>query len=328
MNTRLIFRAFAYLAFVLLIVALGTVFSQMKQFEQRGSFDEDVVVNIPRGASLTHTADILERAGAIGDVGPFINIIRLSDSSGGLQAGEFNIPAGSSMAEIFRILNSGQVIQHSLTIPEGLTTSAVQLIVARAENLEGELSFLAPEGALLPETYYYEKGDDRNGFVRRMQRDMDQLLEELWLARADGLPFSSPWDAVILASVVERETGVENERSRIAAVFLNRLKAGMRLQSDPTVIYGIAGGQPLGRGLLQSDLDADTPYNTYQIEGLPPGPIANPGRAALEAVFHPMATDDLYFVADGNGGHVFAETLAEHNRNVARWRQIERDARN
>jgi UPF0755 protein len=184
---------------------------------------------------------------------------------------------------------------------------------------------LAPaEGSLLPETYSYSRGEARDEIITRMQAAHRAALDELWAGRAKDLPFATPEEAVILASIVEKETGLADERPRVAAVFVNRLRRGMRLQSDPTVIYGVSGGEPLGRGLRASELRGETPYNTYVIRGLPPTPIANPGKAALAAVLNPPQTDELYFVADGTGGHAFAKTLAEHSRNVARWRQIER----
>ncbi len=201
-------------------------------------------------------------------------------------------------------------------------------MVAAAEGLSGETGPVPPEGSLLPETYHYSWNDDRAALVERMQTGMEVVLAELWPERAEGLPINTPEEAVILASIVEKETGVAEERPLVASVFVNRLKRGMRLQSDPTVVYGLTNGQrPLGRTLTFRDLDRPSPYNTYTNGGLPPGPIANPGRAALEAVLHPAESRYLYFVADGTGGHAFAKTLVEHNRNVAKWRKIQRQQR-
>jgi UPF0755 protein len=191
--------------------------------------------------------------------------------------------------------------------------------------LLGELSLAPEEGELLPETYAYTRGETRDGMVRTMMKAQDDFVEEIWGKRATELPFNTREEAIILASIVEKETGVADERPRIAAVFVNRLKKGMRLESDPTVIYGLTKGEPLGRGIRLSELRKETPYNTYVINGLPPTPIANPGKAAIEAVLNPLDTEDIFFVADGTGGHAFAATLEEHNRNVAKWRRVERD---
>ena len=210
-----------------------------------------------------------------------------------------------------------------LTVAEGLTVAEVFRLLAETEGLTGELPEPPPEGSLLPETYFYALGDDREEIVRRMRRGMRELLDELWSSRPEDLVLEDRGDLVTLASIVDKETGLADERSTVAAVFLNRLRLGMRLQSDPTVIYGLTEGNgPLDRPLTRRDWRHDSPYNTYQIDGLPPGPIGNPGRAALEAVLQPDDVDYLYFVADGTGGHAFGRTLEEHNRNVAKWRQI------
>jgi UPF0755 protein len=214
------------------------------------------------------------------------------------------------------------VVIRKLTIPEGLTSTQIRDILAKAEGLSGS-PLTAPEGSLLPETYDYAWGDTRAGLIRRMAAAQRTTLEALWRERQTGLPLTGPREAVILASIVEKETGAASERARVAAVFHNRLRRGMRLQSDPTIIYALTGGKTrLGRNLNRADLAIDHPYNTYRIKGLPPGPIANPGRAALIAVLNPVKSTELYFVADGSGGHAFAKTLKEHNRNVAKWRRL------
>jgi UPF0755 protein len=214
-------------------------------------------------------------------------------------------------------------VARRLTVAEGLTVAEVFRLLAETEALSGDLPEPPPEGSLLPETYFYALGDDRAELVRRMQRGMRRLLDQLWPARAEALPLTERQQALILASIVDKETGVAAERGAVAAVFHNRLRQGMRLQSDPTVIYGLTDGNgPLDRELTRADWQHDSPYNTYRIEGLPPGPIGNPGRAALEAVLNPDDVDYLYFVADGSGGHAFGRTLDEHNRNVAKWRRI------
>ncbi|MEM6650198.1 MAG: endolytic transglycosylase MltG, partial [Pseudomonadota bacterium] len=208
---------------------------------------------------------------------------------------------------------------------EGLTTRQIIARLKEAPMLVGEVTIELKEGDLLPETYSYQRGDNRDSIIERMKEAHDDVLAVLWETRAEGLPLDTPEEAVILASIVEKETGIAAERPRVAGVFINRLNKGMRLQSDPTIIYGLTGGEPLGRGIRLSELRKETPYNTYVIRGLPPTPIANPGRDALAAVLNPLETNDLYFVADGTGGHVFATNLAQHNRNVAKWRRIERE---
>ncbi|CAA9255068.1 MAG: FIG004453: protein YceG like [uncultured Craurococcus sp.] len=242
---------------------------------------------------------------------------------GPLRAAEFAFPPGASMAQVLGILRQGRPVQRRVTIPEGLTARQIAAILGRTEGLTGELPVFA-EGVVLPETYAYAWGDSRAALFRRAEAAMLQALSEAWAARAANLPLATPREALILASIVERETSVPEERPRIAAVFLNRLRANMPLQSDPTVAYAAADGALLDRPLSRADLDRDHPFNTYKVRGLPPAPIAAPGVAALRAVTRPATTEELYFVADGTGGHAFARTLEEHNRNVARWREIER----
>jgi UPF0755 protein len=242
-----------------------------------------------------------------------------------LKAGEYAFAPGMSMREVMDLLVSGKAIMHTITLPEGLTSKQIVDRLRADEMLTGDIEAIPPEGSLLPETYAFTRGASRQQILDQMAAAHKRALDEVWANRRSGLPIDTPEELVTLASIVEKETGKADERPRVAAVFVNRLEAGMRLQSDPTVIYGIAAGEgTLGRAIRRSDLDAENPYNTYRIDGLPPGPIANPGRAALEAVATPSSTEELYFVADGTGGHVFARTLDEHNRNVARWRQIER----
>jgi len=222
------------------------------------------------------------------------------------------------------LLRSGKSILYRITIPEGLTSAQVIRLVEADLVLVGEAKEVPLEGGLLPETYLFQRGMSRNDLIEQMLTAHDNVLSELWQGRSENLPFSTPEEAVILASIVEKETAVAEERVRVAAVFVNRLKRNMRLESDPTIIYGLTQGEPLGRGLRQSELKKVTPYNTYEVDGLPPTPIANAGRASLAAVLNPLDTKELFFVADGNGGHVFAETYRQHQRNVAAWRRIER----
>ena len=281
---------------------------------------------LPRGAGLNDIAERLEEARIIRD-GRLFQLAAWTLGQGrSLKAGEYAIPAHVSLRDLVQILASGRVVVRKVTIPEGLTVRQTLAALAEAEGMEGTVAAEAiKEGELLPATYNYVWGDERGRMVVRMRAAMTETLERLWRERRPGLPLATPAEAVTLASIVEKETGRADERARIAGVFFNRLKAGMKLQSDPTVIYAVAEGRDLGRALTRADLRQPHPYNTYVIEGLPPGPIANPGRAALEAVMNPAVTDALYFVADGSGGHAFARTLDEHNRNVARWRRLMRE---
>jgi UPF0755 protein len=246
-----------------------------------------------------------------------------------LKAGEFAFAPAISAREAAAVIAGGRTVVRRITLPEGITTAQAVALLRAAEGFEGEIATVPAEGALLPDTYHYSWGDQRGKMLERQRRAMSDALAELWDKRAPDLPLKTPEEAVILASIVEKETGVPEERPRIAAVFLNRLKRGMRLQADPTVIYGLTQGQaPLDRALSRADLATRNDWNTYVIDGLPATPIANPGRAAIAAVLNPIASEDLYFVSDGTGRHVFARTLAEHNRNVARLRRIERERAN
>jgi len=292
------------------------------QFTKPGPTIAETTVVIAQGAGIKVIAETLGQAGVIADPLIFRLGVRLSRMDKALKAGEFVFPYGVSAKGAAIVLKTGKTVVRRLTIAEGLTSVQVFEQLVAAEGLEQ--SFDVPlEGSVLPETYHYSYGDSRAELVQRMVKAMDNGLIRLWNERAEGLPFRGPAEALILASIVEKETGLKAERARIAGVFINRLRLGMRLQSDPTVVYGLSEGEgPLGRALTRADLKTDNPYNTYLIKGLPPGPICNPGLAAIKAVFNPEATDELYFVADGNGGHTFAKTLKQHNRNVAKWRKI------
>jgi UPF0755 protein len=240
-----------------------------------------------------------------------------------LKAGEYVFPSGASMAAVMGILIEGKSIQHRITAAEGLTSQMIYDIVVKNSVLSGPAGAVPAEGSMLPETYLFTRGTTRAQVLARMARAQQRLIAKLWPAHAPDLPFKSPEEAITLASIVEKETALPQERRHIAAVFINRLKQGTKLQSDPTVIYGITKGYPLGRGIRESELAAATPYNTYVIAGLPPTPICNPGKDSIAAVLQPQASNDLYFVANGTGGHVFTSSLADHEKNVARWRQIE-----
>ena len=308
------------------IVGIGIFWYGKTEFEGRGPLDQTTDFMVREGAGLNQIAAGLERQGIITNQRIFSIGAKgvLGDDT--LKAGEYEIKAHASMREIVELMQSGKSILHAFTVPEGQTVQQVFDRLRADEMLVGDLpEELPPEGALLPETYKYSRGTTRAEIVEQMTRAQTRALEQVWARRAPDLPLESPEELVILASIVEKETARADERPRVAGVFINRLNKGMRLQSDPTIIYGLFGGagKPSDRPIYRSDIDKPTPYNTYVIDGLPPTPIANPGREAMEAVANPSRTKDLYFVADGTGGHAFAETLNEHNANVARWRRIE-----
>ena len=291
-----------------------------------GPSQRPTTVVVQSGGGVRGVGRALLRAHVIRSAALFDAAAEATGAGRRLQAGEYAFPAHVSISKILSIIESGKVVRHSVTIPEGYTSAAALAVLKATEALSGS-AVLPPEGALLPETYEITRGESRAAVIDRMRSARDALLARLWASRPSGLPYKTPQDAVILASVVEKETALASERPRVAAVFINRLRQGMRLGSDPTVIYGLTGGTPLGHGLTVSELASASPYNTYHVAGLPPGPIDNPGRASLAAALQPAHTSDLYFVADGTGGHAFAATLADHNRNVAHWRQIEHAAK-
>lgn len=307
---------------VSVLISGAAAFWAYIQYTRPGPTIAETMVVIPKGSGVAAIAAILADAGVIADPLIFRLGVRVGRIDKALKAGEFAFPYGISAKAAAELLVNADPVVRRLTIAEGLTSLQIFEQLVATEGLE-EAFDVPLEGSVLPETYHYSYGDSRAEIVRRMVRAMDKALLSAWNGRADGLPFDGPVEALILASIVEKETGREAERARIAGVFINRLRLGMRLQSDPTVVYGVSRGEgPLGRPLSRADLKDDNPYNTYIIRGLPPGPIANPGLAAIRAVLNPAPTDELYFVADGDGGHAFAKTLAQHNRNVARWRRI------
>jgi len=307
---------------ILAAIVVGVVFWSYSGPGPTARAGEATRVMLRPGSGLSEIGSTLDQAGVIGSGPLFVAVAQLTGAGRVLKAGEYEFPSRTSMASVLSKIRRGEVVRHYVTIPEGLTSEMAVAILMDSPVLSG-VAPVPPEGTILPETYEVTRGEDRAAVLNRMTADHDRLLAQLWSQRAQGLPITTPDEAVILASIVEKETGVASERPMVARVFINRLEQGMRLQSDPTIIYGITRGRPLGRGILQSELVAPTPYNTYVIDRLPPTPIANPGRAALAAVLSPPPGDWLYFVADGTGGHAFAKTLEEHTANVARWREIE-----
>ncbi len=309
---------FVGLAVILLIAGWLYVRSE---FDSPGPLRNARIVVLPKGLGAWAIADQLAEAGIVADATLFAVGVWLEDRERALKAGEYEFEALITPRGVMEKLVAGMTVVRRLTIAEGLTSAEVLARVNGAPGLVGEVIELPQEGTLLPETYHYALGDSRTALIARMRHDMTSLLDEVWSMRDPAVGLDNVYQAVVLASIVEKETGVADERPLVAAVFLNRLRKGMRLQSDPTVIYALIQEEDrLARPLSRADLKIDNPYNTYQYGGLPPGPIANPGRSVIEAVLHPAGTAALYFVADGSGGHAFAETLDEHNRNVARWR--------
>jgi UPF0755 protein len=324
---RVLIRLFIFLLVVNFLVAGAAgagYFWLLWQADQPGPLQGERVILIERGAGVSSISSELEATGVVTDRRIFRALARVTESERSLKAGEYRFPAQISMAGVIEKLERGDVVLHTITIAEGLSVAQVMDILSSSELLSGELNSVPDEGSLLPETYSVIRGDDREGLVTRMQAAQQDLLDELWPNRAPNLPFNTREEAIILASVVEKETAIPDERARVAAVFVNRMRKGMRLETDPTIIYGLTGGYPLGRGLRRSELNDDKNlFNTYRHDGLPPTAIANPGRDSIRAVLNPITSDDLFFVADGTGGHIFARTYAEHRRNVAQWRQIE-----
>ncbi|WP_349368656.1 endolytic transglycosylase MltG [Salinarimonas sp.] len=312
---------------LLAVVALAALVALMvlaQQANQPGPLPADTVVTIPRATGMSEISRILEREGVIEQPLLFQLYAVLNREQANLKAGEFLFRANVSVADAVDTLTEGRAVLHTVTIPEGLTSLQIVERLREDAVLTGEIETVPAEGSLMPDTYKFERGTTRAQVIDIMKRAQDSALAEIWARRDEDLPLATPEELVILASIVEKETGRADERPRVAGVFINRLRQGMKLQSDPTIVYGLVGGRgTLGRGILRTEIREPTPYNTYVIDGLPPTPIANPGRAAMEAVATPSRTDDLFFVADGTGGHAFAETYDQHRRNVARWRQIE-----
>jgi UPF0755 protein len=323
-------KRFLTVAFVVLLVLCGAFVYEQVAFTAPGPVaprgaGQTIVLISPKERLLVISKQ-LQAAGVIRNSLLFALGVRLRGEGGMLKAGEYGIPSQASMNDVAVILVGGQSIEHKLTAAEGLTSQMIYDVVRGDHGLAGAPGPMPAEGTLLPETYLYVHGVTRGEIIARMHDAQTEFLERVWQSRLPNLPFRSVRDAVILASIVEKETAIPEERRHIAAVFINRLRLGMKLESDPTIIYGITKGYPLGRAIREIEIKARTPYNTYVIGGLPPTPICNPGKESISAVLAPEESKDLYFVADGTGGHVFTETITEHEKNVARWRQIENAA--
>ncbi len=318
------FLSFLVGSFFFVLISLGLAYTYaISLYEGAGPLTEERLILIPKGAGLNLIARKLENEGLIHSKWLFIGGARIEAVESELKAGEYLVPPAVSAKDLLDMIANGRIYLRQFTVAEGLSSHAIVDILNAMEDMSGLITTIPPEGSLMPETYRFQFNDDRNEQLGLMRQSMQDTLAMLWQTRAPNLPLNTPEEAVILASIVEKETGVAGERNRVAGVFLNRLRIGMPLQSDPTVIYAMTEGKaPLGRPLYRKDLGIDSPYNTYRYGGLPPAPICNPGRASLEAVLNPEQHRYLYFVADGTGGHVFATNLEDHNRNVAQWRII------
>ncbi len=299
------------------------------EFTKPLPISEPMLYDIPQGATLSRVAWDLQSRGIVDEPRLYKFATYILHMDAPIKAGEYELTAGMSARDILVLFQAGSNYQRFVTMREGLTSyESVQLLNAKPD-LSGEIMDIPAEGSLLPETYSHSKNEPRSAVIDRMQAALDATLDAAWENRVTGLPLKSKEEALVLASIIEKETAVPSERRRVAGVFINRLRKGMLLQTDPTVIYGITGGQhedngkgPLGRRLLRKDLAHDSPYNTYLYAGLPPAPIANAGADSIQAALNPEEHDYLYFVADGTGGHAFSKTLAEHNSNVAKWRKV------
>src|SRR6202521_5460211 len=318
---------------LLLVLMLGAagIYSYGKQkIEAQGPLQEDKVVNIPARAGVTSIADILAREGVIEkNRWAFIESVFALKARSELKPGEYLFQKNASLRDVIGTIVEGKVVQHAVTVPEGLTSEQIVARLSENDIFSGSVREMPREGTLLPETYKFPRGSPREQVIARMQQAQKRLLPELWERRNPDIPVKTPEQLVTLASIVEKETGKADERSRVASVFINRLRQKIKLQSDPTIIYGLVGGKgTLGRPIKRSEIQQPSPYNTYVVDGLPPGPIANPGRASLEAAANPARTRDLFFVADGTGGHAFSDTYDQHQKNVAKLRTMEKQIQN
>src|SRR2546421_2618380 len=316
---------------IIVMIGAGTAYYYGRQLlETPGPLQEDKIVNIPQRAGKRDIADALQKEGVI-NVNPwiFIGSVYALKASSDLKPGEYLFQKNASLRDVIGTIVEGKVVQHAITIPEGLTSEQIVARLSDNDIFAGSVREVPREGTLLPETYKFPRGTTRDQVIQRMQQAQKRALAEIWERRSPDVPLKSPDQLVTLASIVEKETGKPDERSRVAAVFVNRLRQKIKLQSDPTIIYGLVGGKgTLGRPIKRSEIQQPSPYNTYVVDGLPPGPIANPGRASLEAAANPARTRDLFFVADGTGGHAFTETYDQHQKNVARLRALEKQIQN
>jgi UPF0755 protein len=318
---------------ILLVVVLGSAgayYYGMQKIEAPGPLQEEKIVNIPARAGMADIADTLQREGVIdNNRWAFIGAVIALKARTELKPGEYAFQKNASLRSVIATMVDGKVVQHSVTIPEGLTSEQIVAKLTENDIFSGSISEIPREGTLLPETYKFPRGTTRDQVIARMQQTQKRVLAEIWERRNLDIPVKTPEQLVTLASIVEKETGKADERSRVAAVFVNRLRQKIKLQSDPTIIYGLVGGKgTLGRPIKRSEIMQPSPYNTYVVDGLPPGPIANPGRASLEAAANPARTRDLFFVADGTGGHAFTETYDQHQKNVAKLRAMEKQIQN
>jgi UPF0755 protein len=316
---------------LVLMIGAGLVYYYGKQtIEAAGPLQEDKIVNIPSRAGMADIAEVLQREGVIdSNRWAFIGAVFAMKARSDLKPGEYNFQKSASLREVIATIVEGKVVQHSVTIPEGLTSEQILGRLGENDIFAGSVREIPREGTLLPETYKFPRGTTREQVIQRMQQTQKRVVAEIWEHRSPDIPIKTPEQLVTLASIVEKETGKADERSRVAAVFTNRLRQRIKLQSDPTIIYGLVGGKgTLGRPIKRSEIAQPSPYNTYVIDGLPPGPISNPGRASLEAAANPARTRDLFFVADGTGGHAFTETYDQHQKNVAKLRTMEKQIQN
>ena len=316
---------------LLAMIGTGAAYYYGRQtIEAPGPLREDKVVNIPARAGMTDIADVLQREGVIdNNRWAFIGAVFALRARSELKPGEYAFQKNASLHDVIATMVEGKVVQHSVTVPEGLTSEQIVGRLTDNEIFSGSVHEIPREGTLLPETYKFPRGTTREQVIQRMQQSQKRVLAEIWERRNTDIPVKTPEQLVTLASIVEKETGKADERSRVAAVFVNRLRQKMKLQSDPTIIYGLVGGKgTLGRPIKRSEIQQPSPYNTYVVDGLPPGPIANPGRASLEAAANPARTRDLFFVADGTGGHAFSDTYDLHAKNVAKLRTMEKQIQN
>jgi UPF0755 protein len=320
--------AWSFISIATAIALLGGVAYWLYNDSQApGPLAETQTLVLPAHTGVAGIADLLAREGVIRNKYTFEAIAELSGRGKTLKPGEYEFPASITTMQTLDLIAEGRTVKHRLTIPEGLTSPEVIALLAAAPALEGDAGAPPPEGSLFPDTYVYSYGESRKTLVMRMQRAMTQIVAEIWNERRSDLLLTSPHDAVTLAAIVEKETARPEERAHVAGVYINRLRLGMRLQADPTVLFALRtkegdnGAQKLDRPLAHADLSFDSPYNTYMVKGLPPGPIANPGKSALRAAVRPERTEDLYFVADGSGGHIFAKTLADQTHNIAQYQR-------